>query len=66
MQMTGKEERIKEHCLIEMDSIWTYANAGIYYRYNYFTGKDEIFKTEAGDIVINAQSTQVAIDQSIV
>ena len=45
-------ERLKK--LLDRNGIdWAYANTGNFSGFNYFSGKNENFKTETGDIVIN-------------
>ena len=55
----GSDRMTRLQQLLDKNLIdWSYANAGNYNGFNYFSGKQENFKTETGDIVININQTK--------
>ncbi|MFT4023036.1 MAG: M14 family zinc carboxypeptidase [Flavihumibacter sp.] len=55
----GTDRMTRLQQLLDKNAIdWSYANAANYNGYNYFSGKQENFKTETGDIVININQTK--------
>ncbi len=54
---TDKSERLKK--LLDRNLIeWSYVSSGSFTGFNYFTGKTEPFKAEAGDIVVNTNQSK--------
>jgi hypothetical protein len=54
---SDKSERFKN--LLDRNLIdWSYISSGNFTGFNYLTGKSEIFKADAGDIVINMNQSK--------